>query len=176
MSKITIRHQFYGGCGFCHIVCIDGEDIGTLSYSRPKESLLLDLVMKYKDLEEAPALVVNALCRYKANWGKDINPKLPHAPLSQERICISSREMECGWDYVVIKVTTEHPDGKCWQQTLRSPHYSEGEWNTIRHFIKKRRISDMDFSRLRQIACKEKGPLEIKMVPYDHYGWRGQNA
>jgi hypothetical protein len=175
-DKITIRHVFYGGSGTCYIVCLNGDDVATLSNGWPHEVPLLALVMKYKDMEAAPAAVVGALRRYKANWGKNINPKLPHAPLPHEQIQLSSWAAETGWDYVVIKVTARHPGGDCWQQTLRSPHYSKREWATISHFLKKRHIGEAEFSRLRQIAGKEKGPLEIKMQPYDHYGWRGKSA
>lgn len=175
-DKITIRHQFYGSCGLCHIVCLNGEDVATLSNGWPKEVPLLALVMKYKDLEEAPTLVVKALRHYQANWGKEINPKLPYAPLPHELIRISSYTEEVGWDYVVIRVTARRPDGASWQQTLRSPHYSKREWAIIRHFIKRRQVGEAEFSSLRQIACKEKGPIEIRMVPYDHYGWRGKSA
>lgn len=173
MSKITIRHQYYGGRGQCYNIAVDGEDMPALSQGWPKEALLIALVLKYKDMEEAPAAVVSALRRYKARWGKDINPKLPHAPLPYELIQVSWWTEETGWDFVVVNITAKHPDGSCWQRTLRSPHYSKKEWETVRYFMLKQRISEAELSRLRQIACKERGRFEIKMVPYDYGGWRG---
>jgi hypothetical protein len=159
-----------------YCVTLDGEDMFELSKDWPQSALLLALVRKYEHQEETPAPVVSALRRYKAKRdSKKINPKLPYAPLPCELIQINSWTEEAGLDYVVVTVVASHPDGSCWRQTLRSPYYSNREWETLRFFILKRQISEAELSRLRQIARKEGGPFEIKMVPYNHHGWRGRS-
>ena len=176
MPKAIIRHEHLSNnARMWYLVALDGEDMFELSKDWPQSALLLALVRKYEHQEETPAPVVNALRRHKAKRGKRINPTLPHAPLPCELIQISSWTEEAGLDYVVVTVAASHPDGSSWRQTLRSPSYSTKEWETLRFFMLKKRISEAELSRLKQIARKEMGPFTIKWVPYDHHGWRGRS-
>ncbi len=173
MNKITIEDR-----GFNYLwLYMDGQRVGIFYNRVGVGTLLYHLARKYAD-KEMPDCVASAFRRNteEARRARYVRPKLPRAPLPSELIKISAHDREVGWDFVVTEVTIRHPDGGYWEKTLRSPHYPKGEWSYICYLIKKRQISEGEASRLRRIAEKEAGPFEIKMTPYNHWGWRGRSV